>query len=111
MFVGIVLGILIMGATAYMAINKKSNFQIRLVSLGALALMILTVIICLIVIFSDNTVVIDPTTLIVGEPAPVKEKDEGGFWVLVFTIIFFIIVFAVILFLAMREHKRSDKLN
>ncbi|MDR0463572.1 MAG: hypothetical protein LBG94_00485 [Treponema sp.] len=108
MFLGIVLGLVIMGATVYMAINKKSTFHLRLVCLGALALMMITVIICLFVIFSDDTVVIDPSTLIVGEPAPVKEKDDSGFFVLIFSIIFFIILFAVIVFLTMREHKRSD---
>ncbi|MCL2245030.1 MAG: hypothetical protein FWC03_11295 [Treponema sp.] len=104
---GIILGIAIFGATSYMAVNKKSNFLTRLVCLGALAVMILTVIICMIIVFTDDTVVIDPSTLIVGEPVEVKEEDSDLF-ILIFTITFFLILFAVILFLAMREHKRGS---
>ena len=93
-----------MGAMIYLAVDKKSNFQTRLVSLGALAAMILTVIICLFIIFTDNRVPIDPSNLIVG--APVEVKEENNIPALLFSIIFFLALFLVIAFLAMKEHKK-----
>jgi len=64
-FLGVMLGIAIMAATVYFALDKKSGFHMRLVCLGALAIMILTVIICLVIILTDNRVPIDESVLIV----------------------------------------------
>ena len=90
-----------------MALDKKSNFQTRLVSLGALALMILTVIICFIIVLTDNRVPVDESVLIVGAPVEVKKEGDNNLLALMFTIIFFIALFAVIFFLAMKEHRKS----
>jgi len=108
-FLGIVLGVVILGATTFMALNKKSSFHTRLVSLGAIAVMILTVIICIIVIFSENKVPLDPSTLIVGAPVEVKD-DNTNIIAMVFSIIFLLALFGVILFLAFKEH-RKKKIN
>ena len=105
-FVGIVIGIIIIGAMAYLALNKKSSFHIRLASLAALAVMILTVIICLIVFFSDREAPIDWSTYRVGEPVTVDEDDNSAF-TLIFSIIFFLALFIIIAVLAMKEHKKS----
>jgi uncharacterized membrane protein YhaH (DUF805 family) len=94
-----------MAAMIYMALDKKSNFQTRLASIIALGVMIVAVIICLIVIFSDNTVAVDPSTLIVGAPAEVAE--ENNLTALFISIIFLLVLFAVIAILARREHKRN----
>jgi len=106
MIFGVALGIVIMAAVSYMALNKKSNFHTRLVSLAALAVMIITVIICLIIVLSDNRVPIDPSTLIVG--APVEVKEDNNLLGLVLSIIFLLAMFIVIVFLAMKEHKKSN---
>ena len=90
-----------------MALDKKSTFPIRLASLGAIALMIITVIICFFIVLTDDRVPVDPSTLIVGEPAAVKEKGDNTF-PLLFMIVFFAALFTVIVVLTMREHKRSD---
>ena len=108
-FFGVVLGIVIIGAMVFLALDKKSTFKMRLASLGAIALMLITVIICLSVILSDKTVPFDPTTLIVGAPPEVKEDDGSGFFIIIFTIIFFLALFIVIVIFAMREQKKQDK--
>jgi len=107
-FMGVLIGIIIMGATAFMAIDKKSNFQIRLVSLGALALMIITLIICIVVVLTDNRVPVDESVLIVGAPAEIKDESDSHFLAIFLSIIFLLLLFAAVFFLAMKEHHRSD---
>jgi cytochrome bd-type quinol oxidase subunit 2 len=105
-FFGILIGVVIMAAMIYMALDKKSNLQTRIASLAALALMIITVIICLFIILSDNTVPVDPSALVVGAPAEVSE--ENSLTALFVSIIFLLVLFAIIVILARREHKRKD---
>lgn len=90
-----------------MALDKKSTFHTRLVSIIAIAVMILTVIIALVVILTDTRVEIDPSTFIVGAPVEVDE-DGGNLLALIFSIIFLLALFVVIMVLAMREHKRNQ---
>ena len=108
MFFGVIIGIIIMGAVSYLALDKNSNFQTRLASLGALALMILTLIICIVLVLTDNRVPVDESVLIVGEPVEEKAKDEGNNLLFIFiSILSLIVLFLIISFLAMREHKKS----
>jgi uncharacterized membrane protein YhaH (DUF805 family) len=67
--------------------------------------MIITVIICLVVILSDNRVPVDPSTLIVG--APVEVSEENNIVALLISIVFLLVLFLVIAVLARREHKRN----
>ena len=98
-----------MGAMAYLALDKKSNFKTRVAALGALALMILTVIICLIIILTDNRVAVDESVLIVGEPVQVKDESGSNLLTLLFSIIFLLALFVTIAVLALREHKKAKK--
>ena len=107
-FLGIILGLGIMGATVYMAVDKKSNAKTRIASMAALALMVLTVIICLILIFTDNRVPVDESVLIVGAPVEVKKENENT-GSLLLLIVFLIAFFIYIGFLSIREHKKSKK--
>ncbi|MCL2758593.1 MAG: hypothetical protein FWD22_00040 [Treponema sp.] len=105
-FVGVLIGIILIGGMSFLALDKKSNFHTRLASLGALALMILTVIICVFIILTDNRVPVDPSTLIVGAPVEIKDESDNNVIALLFTIIFFLALFVVIAVLAMKEHKK-----
>jgi len=108
MFFGIIIGIAIMGATAYMALDKKSNFQTRLVSLGALALMILTLIICIVLVLTHHSVPVDESVVYVGVPEKVEEEEEGNnLLAIIVSIVFLLVLFLVVMFLALRENKRS----
>ena len=106
-FAGILIGIIIMGVMVYMALDKKSNFHIRIASLAALALMILASIICLFIIFTDDRVPVDESVVIVGAVQETKEKDGSG---VVVPVIFFVIMaalFIVIVFLSMKDQRNS----
>ncbi|MCL2184801.1 MAG: hypothetical protein FWB86_02960 [Treponema sp.] len=108
MFFGVLIGIICVGAMIYLALDKKSDFKTRLAALGAFAAMIIALIICLVIILTDNRVPVDPSILIVGAPEEVKDKNDNNLFALFFSIFFFIALFVIIVVLAMREHKRSD---
>jgi len=105
-FAGVIIGLIILAAVIYLALDKKSSLIIRFASLGAIAIMFITVIICMIIILSDNSVPVDPSTLIVGAPVEVKEKKNNSFSI-VFSIILMIAIFSVIAIMAMKEHKKN----
>jgi len=108
-FFGVLIGIIIMGATVYLALDKKSTFKLRLASLGAILVMLITVVICLTAIFSERTAPIDYSALIVGAPPPEPEKNESSIYIIIFTALFFLILFAVLVFFTLKEQKKQDK--
>lgn len=95
-----------MGSMIYLAIDKKSNFLTRVAALSALAIMIITVMVCLVMILTDDRVPVDPSNLIVGAPAAVKEESNSLLGLL-FSIVFLLALFIVISFLAIKEHKKN----
>jgi len=112
-YVGILLSIAIFSGVISMAFNKKSNFATRVASLIALALMVLTIIICLIVGFTDNKVVVDESVLIVGAPVETKKTGKDNMLVLILLIIFLVLFVVVIAILSIKEHRKltSPKQN
>jgi len=106
MYMGILLGVAIMAAMIYMALNKKSTFPVRIASIAALFLMILTIIICLFIGFTDNRVMVDESVLIVGAPPETPQEGAGNSIGLIFLIFFLIAMFVMIAVFAMREHRK-----
>jgi len=105
-FAGVIIGIVILAAIIYLAVDKKSTLIIRLASLGAIALMFIALVICTIVILTDNTVPVDPSVLIVGAPPETKDvKNKSA--PIAFVIIFVIAIFVFIAIAAMREQKKN----
>jgi len=105
-FAGIIIGVVILAAMIYLAIDKKSTLIIRLASLGAIALMFIALVICTIVILTDNTVPVDPSVLIVGAPPATKDVKNKSVPI-AFVIIFAIAIFVFIAIAAMREQKKN----
>jgi ABC-type Fe3+-siderophore transport system permease subunit len=106
-FVGIIIGIAILSAMIYLAVNKKSSFIIRLASLGAIAIMLITVVICVIIIFSDKTVAVERFTgTLPIVPVEEPEKKDNSI-VIIFFIVFLLVLFIVIAVASMREHKKN----
>jgi Kef-type K+ transport system membrane component KefB len=105
-FAGVIIGIVILAAMIYLAVDKKSTLIIRLASLGAIALMFITLVICTIVILNDNTVPVDPSVLIVGAPPETKEVKNNSA-AIAFVIIFVIAMFVVIAITSMKEQKKN----
>jgi len=105
-FFGVMIGLAIIAVMVYLALDKKSNFATRMASLGALAVMILTIIICFVIVLTDNRVPIDESILIVGAPPEIDESggNLGGLFLL---IIFLFALFGLIAFLTLREHKKG----
>jgi quinol-cytochrome oxidoreductase complex cytochrome b subunit len=107
-YLGILFCVAIMGGIVSMAFNKKSNLPTRIASLIALALMILAIIICLIVAFTDNSVVVDDSVLIVGAPVEVKNADSDNTMVLLLLVIFLIVFFVIIAIFSLKEHRKIN---
>ncbi|MCL2270355.1 MAG: hypothetical protein FWC24_03320 [Treponema sp.] len=97
-----------MAGVAYVAISRKSSFKIRIAALGALALMILTVIICIILFLTtDNSV--QPLILPDMEPSemPPPPPENNNAMTLIMFMVFLIGLFVMILLLSLREQKRA----
>ena len=105
-YFGVLVGIIIMLIMITMAVRKKSDKQTRIAAIIALAVMILTVIICLLVIFTDTTVVQDPSRLIVGEVPETKEAG-GNTLILLILIAFLIGVFIIVAIMAKKEANKQ----
>ena len=93
----------------YLAFDKKSNFPTRIAALGAIALMMITIIICVVLIFTDHSAPIDDSVLIVGAVVEEIETDSGNFWIMLLLIFALIGIFTVIALHSMKEHKKHVK--
>jgi amino acid transporter len=98
-----------MGAMVYLALDKKSNFATRVASLIALGIMILTIAICLFLIFTDNRVPVDESVLIVGAPVETVKDENNITMELLLLVIFMAGIFTWIVILAMKENKKQMK--
>jgi len=108
-YLGVILGVGIMTAMIFMALDKKSSFPTRIAALIAIALMMITVVICVVIVLTDNRVPIDESVLIVGAPVEVKEGGSGNLMVILLLIVFLIGFFVLIVILAMRENRKHAK--
>jgi len=102
------LGFALLGGVIYMALSKKSSFKVRIAALGALALMIVSVIICIIVYFKG-----EPTTqyLVLPDmdPSDIPPPPSNVSPATMITLILFLLaLFVVIFILALREQKRLN---
>jgi ABC-type Fe3+ transport system permease subunit len=108
-YLGVILGLGILSVTVYMALDKKSNLQTRIACLIAIALMLITVIICVVTVLTDNRVPVDESVLIVGAPVETKKAGSGNTMVLLLVIIFIVLLFIFITIMAMRENRKNKK--
>ena len=108
-FFGVILGIGIMAGTVYMALDKKSTFQIRIASLIAIALMMATVILCVFLVLTDNRVPVDESVLIVGAPVEVKQTGSGNTMTLLLLIIVMVVIFIFLAILSIHENRKHIK--
>lgn len=106
-YLGIVIGIIILAVIVFLAIDKKSNFTLRIASLAAIFLMILTVIICLILVITDNRVPVDESVLIVGAVQEVKKTSHASIMTLLLMILFLIGMFIFLVFFSLREQRKN----
>jgi cytochrome bd-type quinol oxidase subunit 2 len=108
-YFGIIVGLGILGGMVYLALDKKSDFATRMASLAAIAVMMLTIIICLFVVLLDDSVPVDESVIIVGPPvkAVKEEVDSGNIFILIFIVGFLLGIFLIIVFLTLKEHRKN----
>jgi cytochrome bd-type quinol oxidase subunit 2 len=109
MFFLFLLAIVMMAGVIYLAISRESSFKMRIAALGALALMIVTVIICFVLFFKARATpqqLILPDMLPSDMPPPPASNNNPA--TMIMFIIFLIALFIVIFFLSLREQKRTD---
>lgn len=109
MYILIPLGIISLAGVIFLAVSRKSTFLVRIVALGALAAMIIAVIINLVKIFGAP--VAGPVTGYVEAPPPgtpaVQSSNSLG---LIAFIVFLIVVFVMVFIFSLREQrKNADK--
>jgi len=108
MFLPVVLALSILAGVIYMAVSKKSSFKLRIVSLGALGLMVLTVIVCSI-LYAKKAATAQPFILPDASPSDIPPPETGNNLLMtVFFIIFLIALFVMVFISAMREQKRAN---
>ena len=105
LFGGILVALIIMIVMIIMAVGKKSDKKTRIAAIIALGVMILTVIICVVYIFTDTTVVQDPSRLIVGEP-PEPKETSGNTFAIIFLVLFLAAIFIIVAVFAMKENRK-----
>ena len=106
-FVLIPLGVIILAGIIFLAVSRKSTLKVRITALSALALMIITVIICLFLIFGVGTVKVQqlPQSALPSDAQPAPESNAIPF---ILMIVFLLVLFFAILMMSIREQKRSE---
>jgi len=102
------LGIVIMGGVMYLAVSKKSPFKVRVAALGALAVMIVSVIVCVVVYFTHAK---GPQQLILPDmmPSEMPPPQSGASPVtMIMLSLFLVALFIVIFIMAMKEQRRAE---
>jgi amino acid transporter len=98
-----------LGAITWAALSKKSGPRTRIAALIALAVMILTVIVCLVLIFGGPALVktdeVLPADLPVGNPS----APANDWWILLAFIVFLFALFTAMVVLLFREQRRLRK--
>ena len=91
-----------------MAISRKSTFQVRIAALGALALMIVSVIIGIVVFFKAEATpkqLILPDMMPSDMPPPTSNTDPVT---MIMLIVFLIVLFVVTFLLSLKGQKRTE---
>jgi cytochrome bd-type quinol oxidase subunit 2 len=107
MFFLVLIGLVTLVGIIYLAVAPQSSFKVRVAALGALALMITTVIICLFLFFKSAAT---PKQLLLPDMSPSDLpplSTKNNIPMMVMLVIFMITLFVMIVILSMREHKRT----
>jgi len=111
MFVLIPLGVITLIGIVYLAVSRKSSVKVRVTALGALALMVIAVIVCLLFVFgvigtSASKPFVPPDAVLYDSPPPVPGPNVA---MMVMFIVFLIALFVVVLVVSLRERRRKEK--
>jgi cytochrome bd-type quinol oxidase subunit 2 len=101
------LGIGIMAGVIFLAISPKSEFKVRIAALGALGLMVVTIIVCVVLYFKAAAT---PKQLILPDmmPSDMPPPANANSGPMIMLIVFLIALFVIIFILALKEQKRVE---
>jgi cytochrome bd-type quinol oxidase subunit 2 len=108
MFFLVLIGLATFVGIVYLAISPQSDFKIRIAALGALALMITTVIICMFLFFKSAAT---PKHMLLPDMDPSDlppVSTEHNIPMLIMMVIFLIALFAMVVIVSIRGNKKSD---
>ncbi|MDR0441864.1 MAG: hypothetical protein LBH44_00485 [Treponema sp.] len=103
-----IVGLAVLAAIVYMALNKKSSFAVRIASLIALAVMITAVLICVFVVLTGGKAPVDESVVIVGAVQEAQKAESGNSMVILVFIIFLLGFFAAIAYLSLKDHRKRN---
>jgi len=109
LFFLVLVGIATFGGIVYLAVSPQSNFKIRIAALGALALMVMTVIINLIRYYKSSGT---PKQKLLPDmdPSDLPPVSTGhNLTMAIMLVIFLVALFAMIVIVSMREHKKGGE--
>jgi len=108
LYIGIPVGLILLAIMIYMALRKESDFRTRIACLIALAVMIISLIVCLFIIFVGGKAPVDESVLIVAQPVKQEPKGKSSFFIALLFTAFLMGLFIVILIMSMREHRNNN---
>jgi hypothetical protein len=106
LFVIIPLSVVLLGLIVYFALSPRSSKVLRLAALGALGAIMLSIVICMIIIFAGLGAADDEPVMpdfFAAEPPPASSR--GNFFALFLLAVFLLAFMGVVIFLAMKERK------
>jgi len=108
MFFLILISLVTLGGIIYLAVSSQSSFKLKVTALGALALMVTTVIICMVRFFKSSETPkqrllpdMDPSDL----PPISKEQNIP---MLIMLVIFLIALFTMVAIVSLKEFKKTN---
>jgi heme/copper-type cytochrome/quinol oxidase subunit 2 len=103
----ILLAAVSLGAIIYVALSKKSGPRTRVAALIALGLMILSLIVCLVIIFGGAAGAGGDIVIPLDPPEEKTVPPGNDLWVFLAFAVFLIVLFVVVAVLSLRERRRA----
>jgi membrane protein DedA with SNARE-associated domain len=109
LFIIVPVSVILLGVIVYFALSRESSRALRLTAMAALGLIILSVLICVIIIFANMDFTSrEPVMPDFLAPQPPPAAPKGNFLVLFLLAVFIIVFLGVVIFLSLRERKRRE---
>jgi hypothetical protein len=109
LFVIIPLSLVLLGLIVYYALSPRSSRILRFSALGALGAIMLSIVICVIVIFAGTGGNDEPVMPDFFAAEPLQPAPRANFFVLFLLALFLLAFLGIVIFIAMRERRRGEK--
>jgi len=102
---------LLLAGIVYIAVSKKTAVKMRIAAIVALALMFLTVLVSVLIVFAVGTTAVTEPGILPNAlpPETLHATPEDGNNVLLVFLIFMLVMFFLVLAFALRERRRHGK--